>query len=260
MIRRAMVLGYGIVAYVGFVAVLGYTIGFLANVGVPKGVDGGPAGPAALAVLVDVALLGLFGVSHSVMARPWFKLRWTRLVPPAIERSTYVLVADLTLGLTLWLWRPLATPVWSVHASWARALLWTVHLAGWGLVVLSSFLIGHWDLFGMRQVLARWRGRRYAEPVFREPWLYRLVRNPLLLGFLVAFWATPDMSAGRMLFVGVASAYILVAVRFEEHDLSEQLGEAYQSYLDRVPRFVPRPSVLVGRDPAPHRTALSKAE
>jgi protein-S-isoprenylcysteine O-methyltransferase Ste14 len=256
MIRRAMVLGYGIVAYVGFLATLIYLVGFLANVGVPKAVDDGSAGPATLAVVVDVALITLFAASHSVMARPWFKRRWTRLVPPAIERSTYVLVADLTLALTLWLWRPLPAEVWSVHADWARALLWTVYLAGWGLAVLSTILIGHWDLFGIRQVLARWRNRRYAEPMFREPWLYRLVRNPLLLGFLIAFWATPDMSAGRLLFAGVSSAYIMVGVRFEEHDLSAQLGEAYQRYLDRVPRFLPR---TLSRSEAPlNESTLSK--
>jgi protein-S-isoprenylcysteine O-methyltransferase Ste14 len=251
MIRRALVLVYGTVAYVVFLATLLYTIGFLAGTAVPKGVDDGTVGPVWQAVLVNLALLSLFAVQHSVMARPWFKRWWTGIVAPAIERSTYVLAASLTVALLLWQWRPLPDLVWSAQAGWARAGLWTLYLLGWAILVFSSFLIGHFDLFGVRQVLARARERRYAEPGFREPLLYRLVRHPLMVGFLIAFWATPDMSAGRLLFVAVASGYILVGVRLEEHDLRGQLGEPYRRYLERVPRFVPRPSALVGRPPTP---------
>ncbi|GAA4691246.1 methanethiol S-methyltransferase [Phytohabitans rumicis] len=250
--RRIMIFGYGVFAYLAFLAVIGYTIGFLAGSGVPKDVDDGASGPAWVAVLVDVALLGLFAVQHSVMARPWFKRWWTRIVPPALERSTYVLAASLVVALVLWQWRPLPDMVWSVDATWTRATLWTIGLGGWGVLVFSTFLIGHFDLFGLRQVLARFRRTPYTEPGFHEPVLYRLVRHPIMVGFLIAFWATPQMSVGRLLFVGTATGYILVAVRFEEHDLRREIGEPYERYAERVPRFIPRPSALAGRGPAVH--------
>jgi protein-S-isoprenylcysteine O-methyltransferase Ste14 len=243
MIRRTAVLGYGMVAYVAFVATLTYLVGFLAGAVVPKGVDDGARGPTVVALAVDVGLLALFAGQHSVMARPWFKRWWTRLVPTAIERSTYVLAASAVLALVMWQWRPLPDEVWSVRSGEGRALVWTVYLGGWGLALLSTFLIGHFDLFGVRQVLHRWRQRRYLEPEFREPWLYRLIRHPLLLGFLIAFWAAPDMSAGRLLFAVVTSGYILAGARFEEHDLDHQLGESYRRYRQRVPGFIP----LAGR-------------
>jgi protein-S-isoprenylcysteine O-methyltransferase Ste14 len=250
MIRRTLVLAYGAVAYALFVVAFLYTIGFLAGAGVPKGVDDGAtgttgtAGPAWRAVLVDLALLTLFAVQHSVMARPGFKRRWTRVVAPSIERSTYVLVATAVVALLLWQWRPLPEPVWSVGPGWARATLWTLYALGWVLLLVSTLLQGHFDMFGLRQALARARQRRYAEPPFREPLLYRLVRHPLLVGFLIAFWAAPDMSVGRLLFAAAATGYIMVGVRLEEHDLVAQLGEPYRRYMERVPRFVPRPSAL----------------
>ena len=237
--RRGLTIAYGAAAYAVFGVTFVYTIGFLAGVIVPKGVDDGPVRPAWQAVLADAALLGVFAVQHSVMARPWFKRRWTRIVSPAIERSTYVLTATLAVALLLWQWQPLPATVWSVGPAWARAALWTLHLAGWGLLLLSTFALGHFDLFGLRQVLA---GKTYAEPGFREPVLYRIVRHPLMVGFLIAFWATPDMSVGRLLFAVAASAYIMVGVRFEEHDLKRQLGAPYTDYMARVPRFVPRPA------------------
>ncbi len=238
MTRRILTAGYGVIAYVAFLAVFTYTIGFLAGVAVPKGIDDGTRGPAWTAVLINLALLSLFAVQHSVMARPWFKRWWTRIVPEAIERSTYVLAASASVALLLWLWRPLPETVWSVSAGWLRTVLWSVYALGWIVLVLSTFLIGHFDLFGLRQVLAR---KTYTEPGFRQPFLYRLVRHPIMTGFLIAFWAAPDMSVGRLLFAAVASAYILVAVRFEEHDLRKQLGEPYERYLEEVPRFVPLP-------------------
>ena len=238
MTRRILTAGYGVIAYVAFLAVFTYTIGFLAGVAVPKGIDDGTRGPAWTAVLINLALLSLFAVQHSVMARPWFKRWWTRIVPEAIERSTYVLAASASVALLLWLWRPLPETVWSVSAGWLRTVLWTVYALGWLVLVLSTFLIGHFDLFGLRQVLAR---KTYTEPGFRQPFLYRLVRHPIMTGFLIAFWAAPDMSVGRLLFAAVASAYILVAVRFEEHDLRKQLGEPYERYLEEVPRFGPLP-------------------
>jgi protein-S-isoprenylcysteine O-methyltransferase Ste14 len=246
MARRILVLGYGVIAYVAFLAAFAYTIGFLANVVVPKGVDDGTTGPAWAAVVIDAGLLGLFAVQHSVMARPWFKRWWTRFVPAAIERSTFVLAASLVVALLLWQWRPLPDTVWSVETGWVRGLLWTLYAAGWAILVLSTFLIGHFDLFGLRQVLARARRTSYTEPGFRQPLFYRIVRHPIMVGFLIAFWATPDMSVGRLLFVGAASGYILVGVRFEEHDLRRHLGEPYQRYAEEVPRFIPRASALAG--------------
>jgi methanethiol S-methyltransferase len=241
MVRRILVTAYGLLAYAAFLAAIVYTIGFLANAVVPKGVDDGATTTPALAVAIDAALLGLFAVQHSVMARPWFKRWWTRFVPASIERSTFVLVSSLLVGLLLWQWRPLPDAVWSVETGWLRALLWAVYLGGWAVLVISTFLIGHFDLFGLRQVLARARRQAYTEPGFRQPLFYHLVRHPLMTGFLIAFWATPDMSVGHLLFAGAASGYILVAVRFEERDLRRALGEPYERYAERVPRFFPVP-------------------
>ena len=240
MARRILVFGYGLVAYAAFLAAGGYTAGFLSNAVVPKGIDDGPRTAPALAVAIDLGLLGLFAVQHSVMARPGFKRRWTRFVAPSLERSTYVLLASLLIGLLLWQWRPLPDPVWSAGAGWLRAVAWTLYGVGWAVLLTSTFLIGHFDLFGVRQVLARLRRRSYAEPGFREPLFYRVVRHPLMVGFLILFWATPDMSVGHLLFAAAASGYILIAVRFEEHDLHRALGESYERYATRVPRFVPR--------------------
>jgi protein-S-isoprenylcysteine O-methyltransferase Ste14 len=250
MLRRSAVAVYGTVAYAAFVISSLYGVGFLAGVGVPKAVDDGARLPAWQAVLIDAGLLGLFAVQHSVMARPGFKRRWTRVVAPSVERSTYVLAASVLLGLTLWLWRPLPEQLWSVH-GWARAPLWSLYLAGWVVGVLSTVQIGHFDMFGLRQAYVRARQGRYEEPGFRQPLLYRLVRHPLMVGFLISFWAAPDMSVGRLLFVGLGTGYIMVGVRLEEHDQKSLLGEPYLRYLRQVPGFIPRlgtrPAVTGGR-------------
>jgi protein-S-isoprenylcysteine O-methyltransferase Ste14 len=239
MARRLLVFGYGAVSYALLLAAFGYTVCFLAGVAVPRGIDDGARGPVWLAVTVDAGLLLLFAVQHSVMARPWFKRQWARLVPQPVERSTYVLASTLVLVLLMCLWRPLPHPVWSV-AGWSRIALWTVYLAGWVLVLASTFAIDHFDLFGLRQVIARATERRYEAPGFRTPLLYRLVRHPLMTGFLVVFWATPHMSAGRLLFAAGSTAYIVVGVRFEERDLGSQLGEPYRRYRNEVPGYLPR--------------------
>jgi len=245
--KRISVVAYGAIAYLGFVAVFVYMIGFLANAVVPKGVDDGTAGPAWVAIVIDAALLGIFAVQHSVMARPWFKRWWTaRLVSPAVERSTFVLAANLAIVLLIVAWRPIPEAVWSVPGGAARVLLWALYLAGWVTILVSTMQIGHFDLFGVRQVLARARRRPYTEPGFRRPLLYRLVRHPLMVGFLIAFWATPQMSVGRLLFALAGTGYILVGVRFEEHDLRRQLGEPYVRYSEQVPRFIPRPRARAG--------------
>lgn len=240
MFRRVATVAYGAIAYLVFLAIFTYLIGFNGSILVPKDVDDGAAGSTIAAVVVDLALLSVFAVQHSVMARPWFKRAWTRVVPASVERSTYVLLSSAVLGLLLWQWRPLTDEVWSVGPTWARAVLWGLFALGWVLVVLSTFMIGHYDMFGVSQVIARWRQRPYVEGGFKVPGLYKLVRHPLYLGFIVAFWAGPDMSAGRLLFAAVTTTYILVAIRFEEHDLEAALGEPYARYAEDVPRLVPR--------------------
>jgi len=240
MVRRILVIGYGLIAYLLFLGVFAYTIGFLANAVVPRGIDDGPVGPLLSAVPVNSGLLGAFAVQHTVMARPAFKRWLTRSVPAAIERSTFVLAASLVLVAVVWLWRPMPESVWMVETGWLRSLLWTVYLLGWVTVVASTFMINHFDLFGLSQVVARGRDRTHVPPSFRLTMLYRFVRHPIMVGFLIAFWATPDMSQGRLLFALLGTGYILVGVRFEEHDLREHLGEDYARYEAEVPRFVPR--------------------
>ena len=240
MLRRVLILSYGVVVYLFFLGVLVYTIGFLANAAVPRGIDEGSAGPVWTSVLINAGLLGLFAVQHTAMARPAFKRWWTRFIPQEIERSTFVLAASLSLGLLLWLWQPLPATVWSVEGQAGRFILHVGYGVGWFVVVGSTFLIDHFDLFGLRQVIARTRQRAYEPVAFRQPLVYRLVRHPIMVGFLIAFWATPDMTAGRLLFAVLGSGYILVGVRFEERDLRRHLGQVYVDYQARVPRFLPR--------------------
>lgn len=250
MTARIATVAYGVLAYLVFLASFAYLIGFVGGVVVPKGINDGTGGSTALAVAVDLALVSIFALQHSVMARPWFKRAWTRVVPTSVERSTYVLASSAVLVLLVWQWRPLTDEVWSVGPDWARGLLWAIFGTGWALLVLSTYLIGHYDMFGLKQVLARWRERPYVGPSFKVPLFYKLVRHPLYVGFLLAFWAAPDMSVGRLLFAGATTAYILTAVRFEERDLVDQLGEPYVRYAEEVPRFVPWPNVGATRPDA----------
>jgi methanethiol S-methyltransferase len=235
-----LTLSYALAGYLGMLAALGYGAGFFANRGVPASIDGGVHASWPGAALIDVALLGLFAVQHTVMARPAFKRRWTRLVPAAAERATFVLAASLALALLYWQWRPFGGPLWRLTGP-AAGLLLAVQLAGWLLALGSTFLISHTDLFGLRQAWPRVRGGRYAPPPFTERGLYRWVRHPLMAGFLIVFWVTPVMTAGHLLFGLAATGYILVGIGFEEHDLRRQLGPAYTSYAARVPALVPFP-------------------
>ncbi|MFA9445338.1 methanethiol S-methyltransferase [Egicoccus sp. AB-alg6-2] len=260
MTRSVMIVGYGVLAYLVFLGAFAYTMGFLANAFVPRGIDDGAVGAVWLAVLVDAGLLGLFALQHTVMARPAFKRWWTRFVPPALERSTFVLAASLVLILLLAQWRPLPTPVWTVEAAVPRMLLWATYALGWIVVVASTFLIDHFELFGLRQVVARARERRHTPPPFRVTLLYAFVRHPIMVGFLIVFWATPDMSQGRLLFAALGTAYIVVGVRFEEHDLRAQLGEPYRRYEAEVPRFVPRLRRRHGRGQVPVDVGASVAQ
>jgi protein-S-isoprenylcysteine O-methyltransferase Ste14 len=242
---------YGAAVYAIFLLVFLYLIGFVADadftVGtvhvVGKSIDRGGLGHGTLtvaAVVVDAALLALFGLQHSVMARTGFKRWWTRIVPPSAERSTYVLASSICLLVLFTAWRPITGNVWRVTAQPWRALLIAAALAGWAIVLLSTFLIDHFDLFGLRQVFARLRGRRLTEHEFRTPFLYRGVRHPIYLGFLIAFWVTPAMTLGHLLFAAVTTCYILLAVRFEERDLIRMFGEQYRDYRRRVPMLIPR--------------------
>ncbi|MGV0645236.1 methanethiol S-methyltransferase [Mycolicibacterium sp. XJ879] len=240
---RILIVSYGVVSYAVFVVAFLYAIGFVGDIAVPRSVSQGIAAPLGQALAINVALLAAFALQHSVMARPAFKRWWTRLIPPAIERSTYVLLASAVLLLIYWQWRTVPVVVWDVTSSAGRVAIWTLFWIGWAMVFAATFLINHFDLFGLRQVYLAWRGQPYTELPFQVRVLYRLVRHPLMLGFIIAFWAAPTMSGGRLLFAAVTTGYILVAIQLEERDLSVALGADYQAYRRSVPMLVPRIAV-----------------
>ena len=232
---------YGLVVYVFFLGTFLYAIGFVGNVAVPKTIDTGIATPAASAVLINLLLLGVFAVQHSVMARPAFKRAWVRVIPPVIERSTYVLAASAALALLLWQWRPIPTPViWSIEQPALRSIVIIAFWLGWGVLLISTFLINHFELFGLRQVFARLSGRSLPEAQFTTPLFYRYVRHPIYLGFVLAFWAAPVMTAGHLLFSVATTAYILLGIWLEERDLVAQFGERYRSYRARTGMLLPK--------------------
>ena len=238
---RSFAVAYGLIAYAIFLATILYAIGFVGDFGVPKGVDGGPPAPLAEAFVVNMALLFLFATQHSVMARPGFKRWWTQFVPKPVERSTYVIFASLTLLLLFWQWRPMTQVFWSVTTPVPVALIWAVFGAGWAVVFLSTFLINHFDLFGLRQVWAYRRRKGVPEARFATPLFYQVVRHPLYLGFIIAFWATPTMTIGHLLFATVTTTYILFAIRLEERDLIDAFGGVYVAYRKRTPMLLPMP-------------------
>jgi len=239
MLKRALFLAYGILCYVVFFATFLYAVGFIGNFGVPTALDGPAAGARGVAAAIDAGLLGLFAVQHSVMARRWFKERWTRLIPWPVERSTYVLFSSLALILLFRFWQPLGGQVWLVDTAPARAILLSLFAFGWGLVLVCTFLINHFDLFGLRQVWLYATGRPYAPLRFATPGPYRLVRHPLYVGWFFAFWMTPTMTLSHLLFAVATTAYILVAIQFEERDLVREHGPAYNEYRRRVPMLWP---------------------
>jgi methanethiol S-methyltransferase len=234
-----IVVVYAAAVYLFMLAVLGYTVGFLAGFAVPKGIDQGPRTAAPVAVAIDLLLLVLFAVQHTVMARPWFKRRWTRIVPAPAERTTFVLAASLALALLFWLWRPVGGTVWNLSGPGAD-VLWAGYAAGWVLVVSSTFMISHFDLFGLRQAWLQARGARYSPLPFTQRGLYGRIRHPLMAGFVIVFWSAPVMTVGHLLFAIAATSYILVGIAFEERDLIESLGGSYAAYRARVPALIPR--------------------
>jgi protein-S-isoprenylcysteine O-methyltransferase Ste14 len=236
---RIVALAYGVAAYLVFFGTILYAIGFVTGIVVPKTIDTGVAGSAGAAIVVNVLLLSIFAVQHSVMARKQFKRWWTQFVPAAIERSTYVLLSSLALILVFWQWQPIPAIVWEVSEPTLAAALTGLSLMGWVLVFLSTFLINHFELFGVRQVILNLMGRDAGETKFRTPLLYKMVRHPLYLGFIIAFWAAPVMTVGHLLFALVTTAYILVGIALEERDLVEHFGDEYRRYRARVSMLVP---------------------
>jgi protein-S-isoprenylcysteine O-methyltransferase Ste14 len=238
---RFLTLSYGALCYAIFLAAFLYAIGFVGNFAVPRSVDHGMVAPRGQAVVVNVLLLALFAIQHSVMARPAFKRRWTRFVPQSVERSTYVLLASLALFLLYWQWRTMPAVVWDVTSPLQRLGLWALFWLGWLKVLAATFMINHFELFGLRQVYSVWREKPYTDSGFRKPLLYRAVRHPIMLGFITAFWATPTMTGGHLLFAICTTGYILAAVQLEERDLVGALGADYREYRRQVPMLLPHP-------------------
>lgn len=239
MLKRIGFFAYGVVSYAIFVAVFLYAVGFIGGFAVPTTLDGPRTAPLAQGIAIDAALLGAFAIQHSVMARRWFKERWTRVVPQAIERSTYTLLSSIALIVLFWQWRPLGGVVWSVSDPIGVVVLRALFAIGFGLVLLATFLINHFDLFGLRQVWLQLLGKPYTRLKFGTPALYRVVRHPLYAGWFISFWATPTMTYSHLLFAIATAAYMLLAIQFEERDLVAEYGSAYEAYRRRVPMLVP---------------------
>lgn len=236
---RLLALLYGIVSYFVFFVVFLYAIGFVTALGVPKTIDTGAAAPLLEALTIDILLMSIFAIQHSVMARPQFKQWWTRLVPKSVERSTYVLFSSLALVLLFWQWRPIQGLAWQINDPRIAMAVIGLSLVGWLIVLTSTFLINHFELFGLHQVANNLTGRPMPPPRFRTPLYYNFVRHPIYLGFIIAFWAAPKMTMGHLLFAAVTTAYIFVGIMLEEHDLTTVFGDEYRRYRQRVSMIVP---------------------
>ena len=253
--KRTFVLFYGVAAYVVFFATFLYAFGFIGNVLVPKSIDSTPTTSFVNALIVNAALLSVFAVQHSVMARRWFKRILTRVIPEPAERPTYVLFSSLALILMFWQWQPMGGVVWQMENTAGQAIMYGGFGLGWLIVLVSTFMINHFDLFGLRQVVLYFRKRRYTAVQFRTPIFYKYVRHPLYFGWLLAFWCTPVMTAAHLFFAVMTTAYILVAIQLEERDLIRQHGEKYRVYRERVPMILP----VGGRRQEQRRTASQAA-
>lgn len=237
--KRILYLLYGVISYFAFFGTILYAIGFVGNLVVPKTIDGAATTPLYFALLTNASLLLLFALQHSIMARPAFKNWWTRIIPAPLERSTFVLLSSLCLMLMMWQWQPLGGVVWSVENQLVKTTMLVVYFLGWGIVFVSTFLINHFDLFGLRQVWLYFIGKPYTQLPFRLPFFYRFVRHPLYLGFLIAFWVTPVMTTAHLLFAVLTTGYILTAIQFEEKDLISHFGEKYRNYKKWAPMLIP---------------------
>jgi len=240
MFGRVLAFLYGVVCYLIFLVSFLYAIAFVGNVGlVPKTIDSGPTVPLAGAIIVNAMLLSLFAIQHSVMARQWFKRAWRKIVPQPVERSTYVLLASVILLFLYWKWQPMKGVIWDVRNANGHAVLVGLFWIGWGMVLVSTWLVDHFDLFGLKQVSYYMLGKRIEPPPFKNPALYKIVRHPIYLGFVIAFWATPRMTSGHLFFAIMTTAYILVAIQFEERDLMRFYGDTYRHYREQVSMLFP---------------------
>ncbi|HET6721100.1 MAG TPA: NnrU family protein [Chitinophagaceae bacterium] len=237
--KKILVLLYGVISYLLFFGTFLYAFGFVGNLFVPKSIDGAPQVPLAQAILINALLLSVFALQHSIMARPAFKNWWTKIIPEPAERSTYVLLSSLCLILLVWQWQPMGGFIWRVEEPTAKTILTVLFITGWLIVLLSTFMINHFDLFGLRQVWFYFLGKKYEPLRFRIPFFYKYVRHPLYLGWLIAFWATPVMSAAHLLFAALTTGYILTAIKFEEKDLVTHFGDKYSNYKRLVPKIIP---------------------
>lgn len=238
--KKLLVFTYGIICYAVFLGTFIYAIGFVGNIFVPKSIDSGTPATGMSAVLINVLLLSIFALQHSIMARPAFKKWWTKIIGPEIERSTYVLLASLALILMFWQWNSFDSIVWKADTTVLKYALSALYFLGWIIVLLATFMINHFDLFGLKQVFYHFKNKPLNDPEFKTNWLYRIVRHPIMLGFLVAFWATPVMTAGHLIFTLTTTAYILVAIKFlEERDLEKSIGNKYTAYKKQVPMLIP---------------------
>lgn len=251
---RVLIFAYGVVAYGSFLVTCAYAVGWLGNFGVPTTMDGVPRVPLVQALAINLGLLTVFALQHSVMARKGFKQWWTQYIPKAAERSTYTLFSSIALLATFWFWQPMGGVVWHIEEPMARAFMTGLFLLGFAIVIAVTFLINHFDLFGLRQVWLHLHGREYTPLAFRTPGPYRLIRHPLYVGWLIAFWATPTMTVAHLVFAVVTTVYILVAIQFEERDLMRD-HEEYRKYRNEVPMLVPLPSSrsVEGPEPADQR-------
>ena len=254
--KRFAVLMFGVSVYAMFLGVFLYAVGFVGNFLVPTRLDAVAEVPWAQALMINLLLLTLFAVQHSVMARPWFKNGWTRFIPEPMERSTYVLFTNFVMIVLFWQWQPMGGSVWDVQQPWARVASYGVFACGWLTVLVTTFLINHFDLFGLRQVWLYFRGQHYTSLEFTTPGPYRFVRHPMYIGWLMAFWATPTMTAAHLMFAVGITAYILTAIYFEERDLVRFLGQDYADYRKNVPMLIPGRSSRQ-RDPAPHQVTTA---